>query len=498
MDFRCRRLIRLAVAVASIMLNACSHRDDTSSTQISFWISDAPFSADPLDYDAFIHHIAFSSVHAGLVTNYKAGQYTGIIAREWEVSPDQKIWRFTLRDNLRFENGDPITPRDVVASWLRMAKLMNQRGSRSGFFEKLAGYSELGKTGRIAGLDFDDKHVSLRLTEPVPQLLDLLSFGLYAVVHPSCYEKDTGKWLDPKRTVASGPYSIKAWDDSSFVLKLRADFPAELLHPRPLAEVKMEWAPEKRLTADILSGNSREKLASGGYSYHGETESRIAYMRCQSWSHPNSPLHDKTERKRLREAFYSKLAAIGFKPTLSFFPLAIPTVREFPRDPNTEAQPAIARGLPLRYKPYAAEVTPLAELSAKALEQAATAEGFRAELKNTPKKTIGAEFASGLPVYHNDIVGIVTGILINSPDADIRFMFKSQEGIRLPDPTGRSAELIAQDNIDVQKVNEVLWDDAIIWPVAHLSLGLWARNDLDFSLINTIVPPTAIHLIGRK
>ena len=502
MGFLCRRISappgRLLLLAASIMLNACSHRDDITTKQISFWISDAPFSADPLDYDAFIHHIAFSSVYAGLVTNYRTGQYTGVTAKEWEVSHDQKTWRFTLRENLRFDNGDPITTKAVIDSWHRMAHLMSGRGSRSGFFEKLEGFTSFEKTGRITGLEADEKHITLRLNEPMPQLLDTLSFGLYAVVHPSCYDKTTGRWLDPRHTVASGPYSVIKWDETSFVLKLRGDFPTGLLHPKPLAVVKMEWAPEQRRKADILSGNSREDLMAGGYSYHGETESRIAFIRCQSWTHPDSPLHDKAERKRLREAFYANLEGLGFKPTLSFFPLAIPSVKELPRDGQVKALRPQARPALLRYKPYAPEVTPLAELAEKALQQAAGVEGFKAEPQDTPKKTIGMEFAPNLPIYHNDIVSIVTGILIDNPDADIRFMFKSQEGIRLPDPSGKCAHFIGQHKIDVQKVNEVLWDDAIIWPVAHLSIGLWARKELDFSLINTVVPPTAIHLIGWK
>jgi len=491
--------VRLLFLAGTMTLHACTpHADDTSNKQISFWISDAPFSADPLDYDAFIHHIAFSSVHSGLVTNYKIGQYTGLIAKGWEVSPDQKTWSFTLRENLSFSNGDPITTKDVADSWQRMARLMRQRGSRAGLFEKLTGFSSFEKTDKLSGLEFDKTHITLRFSEPMPNLLDVLSFGLYAVVHSSCYDKVSGKWLNPHHTVASGPYSVKAWNETSFVLKLRGDFPAELLHPKPLEEVKMEWAADQRQTADILSGNSRENLSVKGYVYHGETESRIAYIRCQSWTHPASPLHDKAERKRLRGAFYANLESLGFKPTLSFFPLAISAVKELSLDGLAKHAHPAAPWKSLTYRPYASEVTPLSELAAQALQQAATAEGFQAEAKDTPKKIVGAEFAPNLPVYHNDLVSIVTGILIDNPDADIRFMFKSQEGIRLPDPTGRAAGFIASPKIEVQKVNEVLWEDAIIWPVAHLSIGLWARKKLDFSLINTLVPPTAVHLIGWK
>ena len=39
-----------------------------------------PFSTDPLDIDAMVHHISFSSVYSTLVSNYKNGELKGIIA----------------------------------------------------------------------------------------------------------------------------------------------------------------------------------------------------------------------------------------------------------------------------------------------------------------------------------------------------------------------------------------------------------------------------------
>src|ERR1700722_16066157 len=35
---------------------------------------------------------------------------------EWSTSPDGLTWTFTLRDGLKFHNGDPVTTTDVVAS----------------------------------------------------------------------------------------------------------------------------------------------------------------------------------------------------------------------------------------------------------------------------------------------------------------------------------------------------------------------------------------------
>ncbi|MBS0541945.1 MAG: ABC transporter substrate-binding protein, partial [Proteobacteria bacterium] len=41
---------------------------------------------------------------------------------KWEVSPDQLVWTFTLRDGLAFHDGKPVTSEDVVASLQRWAK----------------------------------------------------------------------------------------------------------------------------------------------------------------------------------------------------------------------------------------------------------------------------------------------------------------------------------------------------------------------------------------
>jgi peptide/nickel transport system substrate-binding protein len=39
----------------------------------------------------------------------------------WSVSPDQRLWSFTLRPGLRFHDGAPVTGEDVIASLARWA-----------------------------------------------------------------------------------------------------------------------------------------------------------------------------------------------------------------------------------------------------------------------------------------------------------------------------------------------------------------------------------------
>ena len=98
-----------------------------------------------------------------------------------------------------------------------------------------------------------------------------------------------------------------------------------------------------------------------------------------------------------------------------------------------------------------------------------------------------------------DLVGIVTGVLVKNPHSDIRFMFLSKEGIRLPDPTAQIRKLVGEDNFNPQDVNEQLLKDGLIWPINHPTRGTWVRDDVvDVSQINSTLPPIDFSWVGHS
>jgi peptide/nickel transport system substrate-binding protein len=44
------------------------------------------------------------------------------MVEKWTVSPDNRLWTFTLRDKLEFHDGKPVTGEDVIASLQRWGK----------------------------------------------------------------------------------------------------------------------------------------------------------------------------------------------------------------------------------------------------------------------------------------------------------------------------------------------------------------------------------------
>jgi peptide/nickel transport system substrate-binding protein len=79
---------------------------------------------------------------------------------KWEVSPDQLVWTFTLRDGLAWHDGQPVTAADCVASIRRW-------GARDSMGQMLLSF-----TSELAALD--DKTIRLTLREPYGLVLAAL------------------------------------------------------------------------------------------------------------------------------------------------------------------------------------------------------------------------------------------------------------------------------------------------------------------------------------
>jgi peptide/nickel transport system substrate-binding protein len=61
-------------------------------------------------------YVIFDSVYSSLVKEGPDGRYFGDLAQSWEASSDGLTWTFTLKENVRWHNGTPLTAEDVAWS----------------------------------------------------------------------------------------------------------------------------------------------------------------------------------------------------------------------------------------------------------------------------------------------------------------------------------------------------------------------------------------------
>lgn len=114
---------------------------------------------------------------------------------DWTISDDGLIYRFTLRDGLKFHDGAPVTPDDVIASLNRWSK-------------KDAGGQMMME--RTASLEAEgDDTIVWTLKEPFRPMIDLLSkpSGVPAFIMPKRIA-DTSADESVKEYIGSGPFSF--------------------------------------------------------------------------------------------------------------------------------------------------------------------------------------------------------------------------------------------------------------------------------------------------
>ena len=114
-----------AIAIAAALAAPAAWAETPPDTLIQAWAIDDVISLDPAEVFEFTASEVLGNSYQGLVT-YDVDDVTDIqgeIAESWEVSEDGLTFTFTIRPDLQFASGNPITAADPVYSIQRAVKL---------------------------------------------------------------------------------------------------------------------------------------------------------------------------------------------------------------------------------------------------------------------------------------------------------------------------------------------------------------------------------------
>lgn len=143
------------------------------------------------------------------------GQTIPGVAESWE-NDEGKVWRFKIRDNAKWSNGEPITAHDFVYSWQRIVD--PETASPYASYLEYAHIENVNDivAGKKPSTDLgvkalDDHTFEVTLTESVPYLDKLVGHIVLAPVHQATVEKYGNQWTNPKNFVGNGAYKLKDW-----------------------------------------------------------------------------------------------------------------------------------------------------------------------------------------------------------------------------------------------------------------------------------------------
>lgn len=203
------------------------------SDTLRMYLASEPDKLDPALNSTVDGAILAINSFAGLFTYDADQKQIPDLAESYTVSDDGLTYTFTLKDDLKWSNGDTLDASDFVYSWNRAVNPATA-SDYAYMFAPIKGYAEMTEMdadGNLVNPDAtlavtaseDGKTLTVELTTPTAYFLDLCAFPTYFPVYQEAVEaadpegNNPGAWaLDPgENFVCSGAYVLTEWNHNS-------------------------------------------------------------------------------------------------------------------------------------------------------------------------------------------------------------------------------------------------------------------------------------------
>ncbi|NLW41047.1 MAG: peptide ABC transporter [Tissierellia bacterium] len=199
--------------------NPAAQRADADNT-IVIGMTEAKGEFMPIYYSTAYDGYVVGYMFDALFSNDEAGNYIPHVAKEWEISEDNLTITFYLRDDVKFQDGEPLTAHDVEFTYLAIAD-PNYDGRYFAYVDGLVGYEEYtnGDADKISGLVVHDDY-TISFTFKEPRVSNFLYCGM-SIMPKHHYEFEKGdiealkaKMHDP---LGSGGYKFVHYEPGQYV-----------------------------------------------------------------------------------------------------------------------------------------------------------------------------------------------------------------------------------------------------------------------------------------
>ncbi|MFP3960547.1 MAG: peptide ABC transporter substrate-binding protein [Spirochaetaceae bacterium] len=200
--------------------NQQSETDTESEFVTAYLHSEIQF--DPLESFTSTEAQIYTALYEGLV-NYHPLTLDPVpgVAERWESSPDGLTYRFYLRQDARYSNGDAVLAEHFRDTWLELLDPRND-SAYSFLFDIIEGAEEY-RTGEETDPDTVGIYVEsaavlrVELEHPATHFVDILCHHSFSALHPDMRAADDVE--DLPELITNGPYRMDRHDDEEIVLE---------------------------------------------------------------------------------------------------------------------------------------------------------------------------------------------------------------------------------------------------------------------------------------
>ena len=153
-------------------------------------------------------------LYEGLVAEDAAGEVIPGVAESWTISEDGLTYTFTLREDAKWSNGDPVTSDDFLFAFQRIMDPMTAAGYASVLFPILN--SEAATSGDVTPDQIgvaapDPRTLVITLNSPTPYFLELLTHQTGKPLHRASVEEFGDEFTKPGNLVTNGAFMLESF-----------------------------------------------------------------------------------------------------------------------------------------------------------------------------------------------------------------------------------------------------------------------------------------------
>jgi len=223
-------LLILLVILSSLPLTACplvtptptATTTSSGSGTLKLYGID-PYTLDPAVTGDMNSYEYIAQIFGGLVKLDDKLQPAPDIAESWKISDDHMIYTFTLRKDIRFQDGKKVTAADFKYSWERAADPATGSNVVGTYLGDIVGVRDVmeGKTKVISGVTVvDDYTLKVAIDAPKSYFLSKLTYATALVVDKANVATGKDWWQKPNGT---GPFKLKEWQANNLLVLERND-----------------------------------------------------------------------------------------------------------------------------------------------------------------------------------------------------------------------------------------------------------------------------------
>ncbi|WP_308914769.1 peptide ABC transporter substrate-binding protein [Jannaschia sp. LMIT008] len=151
----------------------------------------------------------------GLMNQDSEGNLVPGVAESFEASEGNTVYTFTLREDARWSNGDPVTASDFVYGWRRAAD-----PATASPYQWYVELTQIENAAAVVAGDMepdalgveavDDRTLRVTLEAPLPYFPAMTTYGVLFPAHESTIEAHGDDWTDVENIVSNGAYTLES------------------------------------------------------------------------------------------------------------------------------------------------------------------------------------------------------------------------------------------------------------------------------------------------